>query len=155
MSTDTDLIKLYSGKILELTTAIPHLTRLEAPMATVKRRSPLCGSAVVVDLDVADGRVSAFGQDVKACALGQAAAAITGGAIIGRTLCEITSARDQLRAMLKSEGPTPEAPFDGFEVLSPAKEYRNRHASILLCIEAAVEAMEQATAGDNTTEFKQ
>ena len=44
MSDDTDLIKLYSGRILALAADIPHLGRLEAPDATVKRRSPLCGS---------------------------------------------------------------------------------------------------------------
>ena len=64
MTTDTDLIKLYSGRILALAADIPHLDRLDDPQATVKRRSPLCGSTVTVDLSVSDGRVSAFGQDV-------------------------------------------------------------------------------------------
>lgn len=144
MSNDTDLIKLYSGRILALASSIPHLGRLEAPMATVKKRSPLCGSAVTVDLNVQDGRISAFGQDVKACALGQAAAAVTGGAVIGCTLSQIEAARDGLRAMLKDQGPVPVAPFDGFEVLEPARDYKNRHASILLSIEATHEAMELA-----------
>jgi NifU-like protein involved in Fe-S cluster formation len=144
MPADSDLIKLYSNRILALTANIPFVTRLETPMATVKKRSPLCGSVVTVDLEAQGGRVSAFGQDVKACALGQAAAAITGGAIIGRTLAELTQGRDQLRAMLQTGGPVPDAPFDGFEVLEPARDYRNRHASILLCIEAATEAMAQA-----------
>ncbi len=148
MSGENDLIKLYSGKILALASDIPHLERLEAPMATVKKRSPLCGSAVTVDLSVENGQVSAFGQDVKACALGQAAAAVTGAAIIGRTLDEIEAARDSLRAMLKDGGPLPAAPFDGFAVLEPARDYRNRHASILLSLEAACEAMAQALRAD-------
>ncbi|MEL6566487.1 MAG: iron-sulfur cluster assembly scaffold protein [Pseudomonadota bacterium] len=144
MPADTDLIKLYSNRILALAADIPHHTRLDAPTATVKKRSPLCGSAVTVDITVADGRVSGFGQDVKACALGQAAAAVTGAAVIGRSYEELQAARDGLRAMLKSGGPVPPAPFDGFEVLEPARDYKNRHASILLCIEATTEAMEQA-----------
>ncbi len=144
MATDTDLIKLYSSRILALASDIPHAARLEAPDASVKKRSPLCGSTVVVDLSVEDGRVSDFGQDVRACALGQAAAAVTGGAVIGRNLPELIAARDALRAMLKEDGPVPPAPFDGFEVLLPARDYKNRHASILLSIEAATEAMEQA-----------
>ena len=148
MSTDTDLIKLYSGRILALASDIPHLERLEAPMATVKRRSPLCGSAVTVDICVEDGRVSAFGQDVKACALGQAAAAVTGQAVMGRNLAELTTARDQLRAMLKENGPVPSAPFGGFDLLEPARDYKNRHASILLSIEAACEAVETAMQSD-------
>jgi NifU-like protein involved in Fe-S cluster formation len=148
MSTETDLIKLYSGRILQLAAAIPHVGRLDAPMATVRKRSPLCGSAVTVDLNVRDGRISDFAQDVKACALGQAAAAVTGGAVIGRTLTEVETARDELRAMLKDGGPVPITPFDGFEVLEPARDYKNRHASILLSIEATAEAMQQALQSD-------
>ncbi|MFD1342350.1 iron-sulfur cluster assembly scaffold protein [Litorisediminicola beolgyonensis] len=144
MSGETDLIKLYSQRILELAADIPNTARLEAPDATVKKRSPLCGSTVTVDLSMQDGRVSAYGQDVKACALGQAAASVVGGAIVGRSRAEIMAARDALKAMLKEDGPTPPAPFDGLEVLRPAQAYKNRHASILLALDAAVEASETA-----------
>ena len=143
---DSDLIKLYSSRILALAADIPHLQRLDAPDATVKKRSPLCGSTVTVDVSVDGDRITAFGQDVKACALGQAAAAVTGHAIIGRSLPEVEQARDALRAMLKDNGPVPSAPFDGFEVLEPARDYKNRHASILLSLEAATEAMQHAMA---------
>ena len=141
MTGETDLIKLYSGRILSLAADIPHLGRLESPMATVKKRSPLCGSAITVDLSVKDDRVSHFAQDVKACALGQAAAAVAGAALIGCTLSDLEAGRDQLRSMLKDGGPIPLTPFQGFEVLEPARAYKNRHASILLSIEAACEAM--------------
>ncbi len=141
---DQDLIKLYSGRILELAAAIPHLGRLDAPQASVKKRSPLCGSTVTVDMDVESGRVSRFGQDVKACALGQASASVVGAAILGRTRAEVEQARDDLRAMLRSDGPPPAAPFDGLEVLRPARDYKNRHASILLSLEAAGEAFAKA-----------
>lgn len=144
MSADTDLMKLYSGRILALAADIPHTGRLEAPDVSVKKRSPLCGSAVTVDLKITDGRISAFAQDVKACALGQAAAAVTGSAILGRSLPEVEAARDGLRAMLKADGPVPTAPFEGFEVLLPARDFKNRHASILLAIEATAEAMSEA-----------
>ena len=141
---DSDMIKLYSGRILELAADIPHAGRLDGPQASVKKRSPLCGSSVIVDLAVENGRIKDFAQDVKACALGQASAAIVGGQVIGRTRSEIETARDELRAMLKSGGPVPSAPFDGYEVLEPARDYKNRHASILLSIEATAEAFAQA-----------
>lgn len=147
---DGDLVKLYSGRILELAADIPHLGRLAAPQASVKRRSPLCGSTVTVDLVVRDGRVAEFAQDVKACALGQAAASVLGRVVIGRTRREIEAARDALRAMLKAAGPVPAAPFDGFEVLIPARDYKNRHASILLAIEAAAEAMAEVEGSGGT-----
>lgn len=143
MTAENDLVKLYSDRILALATDIPHQARLEAPDASIKRRAPLCGSTVTVDVTMQDGKVAGYGQDVKACALGQAAAAVVGHAVIGTTADQIVAARDALRAMLKEDGPTPPAPFDGLEVLRPAKEYRNRHASILLTLEALSEAMEQ------------
>lgn len=148
MSGDSDLIKLYSARILALAADIPHLGRLEHPDATVKKRSPLCGSTVTVDVRVKDGRIVDFAQDVKACALGQAAASVVGSAIIGASRAQVEQARDQLRAMLKEGAAAPEAPFDGLEVLRPARDYKNRHASILLALEATAEAMEQAERAD-------
>lgn len=150
MPGETDLIKLYSGRILELAADIPLTDRLEAPQATVKKRSPLCGSTVTVDLAMEDGRVAAYGQDVKACALGQAAASVVGAGVIGRNAAELAAARDALRRMLKEDGPTPPAPFDGLEVLRPARAYKNRHASILLALEAAAEAAEKAQLASQT-----
>ena len=143
---DTDLVRLYSGRILALAADIPHLGRLPAPQGSARRRSPLCGSTLTADVVLKDGRVAEFAQEVRACALGQASAAIAGGAVIGRSLAELRAARDALAAMLKDGGPVPPAPFDGYEVLLPARDYRNRHASILLALEAAVEAAEQAGA---------
>lgn len=142
---ETDLIQLYSKRILALAADIPHAGRLEAPDGTARRRSPLCGSTVTMDLRIRDGRIVDLAQDVKACALGQASAAIAGAALVGRTRPEVERARDELRAML-SGGPVPAPPFEGYEVLMPARDYRNRHASILLALEAASEAFEKAEA---------
>ena len=143
MSSESDLIKLYSSRILALAADIPYLDRLEAPDATVKRRAPLCGSAITVDLRLSDGKIIGFGQDVKACALGQASASIVGSAILGRTYDEVETARNQLKSMLTDDGPVPSPPFDGLEVLIPARNFKNRHASILLALEATLEAMQQ------------
>ncbi|RKF15264.1 iron-sulfur cluster assembly scaffold protein [Roseovarius spongiae] len=142
MSGESDMIKLYSARILGLAADIPRLTRLEDPDATVKRRAPLCGSTVTVDLSLRDGLVADYGQEVKACALGQAAASVVGGAIVGCTEDQVRAARDSLKAMLKEGGPPPAPPFDALEVLQPARDYKNRHASILLSLDAAVEALD-------------
>jgi NifU-like protein involved in Fe-S cluster formation len=146
MSGADDLIKLYSQRILALAADIPHVGRLPAPQVSARKRSPLCGSTVTVDLTLEGGRIADFAQDVKACALGQAAAAVLGAQAIGRTRDEIAAARDQLAAMLKSGGPVPDAPFDGFEVLLPARDYKNRHASILLALDATLAAFDVAAA---------
>ena len=150
MSSDTDLIKLYSGQILVLAADIPFTDRLSNPQITVKERAPLCGSTVTVDL-VFDGdqdgkQVVEFGQDVKACALGQAAASVVASQIIGASCQQILTARQQLSDMLSENGPVPDAPFDGLKVLEPAKEYKNRHASILLSLTAITNAIKQIEA---------
>lgn len=144
MSGKDDLIKLYSQRILALAADIPHAERLAHPQVSARKRSPLCGSTVTVDLVLRDGRIAEFGQEVRACALGQAAASVVGANVLGRTREEVARAREQLSAMLKTEGPVPEAPFEGLEVLLPAREYKNRHASILLALDATLAAFDEA-----------
>lgn len=143
---DTDLVKLYSGRILALAADIPHLGRLPAPQGSAKKRSPLCGSTISVDVTLRDGKVAGFAQEVRACALGQASAAVLGEVVVGRTLPELQAARAALSAMLKEGGPVPAAPFAGYEVLIPARDYKNRHASILLALDATCEAVAAAQA---------
>lgn len=141
---DTDLINLYSGRILELACDIPLSDRLAAPQASSVKRAPLCGSKVTVDLVLQDGKISAFGQDVKACALGQAAASLMARHIIGRTYDEVRDAAQALRDLLDGAGPGPKAPFEGYNVLTPAAAFKNRHASIMLSFDATLDAMAQA-----------
>ena len=144
MSAETDMIKLYSTRILALASAIPHTARLIDPDGTARKRSPLCGSTVTVDVRIADGRIADYGQDVKACALGQAAASVVGAAIIGLDRTTIQKGRDALHSMLKDNGPVPSAPFDGLAVLEPARDYKNRHASIMLAFDATLAALDDA-----------
>ncbi len=138
-----DLMKLYSKRILALAAGIPRIGRLDGPDGGAMRRSPLCGSTVTVDVDVAGGRITDFAQDVKACALGQSSASVLGEQAIGRTRDEIVLGREQLHAMLKAGGPPPEAPFGALEALLPARDYKNRHASILLAWDATLAAMKE------------
>ena len=142
---DADLVKLYSGKILQLAGSIPHLGRLAHPGGSAKLRSPVCGSSIAVDVVVANGRITEFAQEVRACALGQAAASILGRVVIGRNRAEVAQARDEVSALLTTKGPTPQPPFDGFEVMRTASDYKNRHASVLLALNATVAAMDACT----------
>jgi len=144
MASETDLVNLYSGRILALAADIPRLGRLESPTSTARARSPQCGSTVTVDLVVADGVITDFAQDVRACALGQASASVLGRSVIGKRRSEVAAARDALSAMLTSDAPPPAAPFDALEVLLPARDFANRHASILLAFDATIDALEQA-----------
>ena len=99
---------LYSASILRLAANMPRAGRLAAPDASSEKVSRLCGSRVLVDLKLDGDQVCEFAQEVKACALGQAAAAVLGEHVLGARVDEIESARDQLRAMLKSGGSPPD-----------------------------------------------
>jgi len=142
---------LYSGKILKLAADMPRAGRLAAPDASSEKVAKLCGSKIIVDVRVDDGHVSDFAQDVRACALGQAAAAVLGAHVIGADLAEIEVARDALRAMLKDNGPPPVGRFSELSVLEVVKDYPARHASTLLAFEAAVEAVRAATKTQTAT----
>jgi len=135
---------LYSARVLTLAANMPHAGRLTAPQATSEKVSKLCGSRVLVDVAVDGGRVSAFAQEVKACALGQAAAAVLGAYVIGAEVEEIEQARDQLKAMLKSGAPPPKGRFAELALLEAVKDYPARHASTMLAFEAAAEAARRA-----------
>ena len=135
---------LYSARVLKLVANIPHTGRLADPDASAEKISKLCGSRILVDVKVKDGRVCDFAQEVRACALGQAAAAVLGAHVIGASVEEIEMARDALRAMLKTNGPAPDGRFSELSVLEAVKDYPARHASTMLAFEAAAEAARAA-----------
>lgn len=140
------LDEIYNQRILELAGNIPRLGRLAAPQATARAHSKLCGSTIIVDLAMEDGRVVDFAQDVKACALGQAAASLMAQHVIGATGAELRAVRDQVRAMLKANGTPPTGAWADIAVLEPVRDYKARHASTLLAFEATVDAVTQIEA---------
>ena len=140
--------ELYSARILRLAANMPHAGRLASPGASSEKVSRLCGSRVVVDVVMQDGRVAEFAQDVRACALGQAAAAILGEHVLGASVEELSAGREGLRAMLKGTGSPPQGRFADLAVLAQVRDFPARHASTLLAFEAAAEAATRAEAGD-------
>jgi len=135
---------LYNNRILRLAASIPFHERLAEPMASVEKRSPVCGSRVAVDVDLDDeGRVGAIGMLVRACALGQASASLMGAHAIGRTLAELETARDDLTAWLAGSRATP-PDWPGMDIFAPALPHSARHPSIRLGFEAVAEAARDA-----------
>lgn len=135
---------VYSAKILNYAGNIGRIGTLAAPDGAAKAHSKLCGSTVRVEVKTDGEVVTDFAQDVKACALGQASAAILANSVIGRTLPELEKGQAELRAMLKEDGPAPKAPFEELQFLEPVKAYRARHASTMLAFDAVVDAMRDA-----------
>jgi NifU-like protein involved in Fe-S cluster formation len=138
---------LYSARILGLAANLPHAGRLARADGTGERVARLCGSRAIVDVVLDDeGRITDFAQDIKACALGQAAAGVIGAAVIGATADEITTAAAALTAMLKAGGEGPEGRFEGLRVLRPVADYPQRHASTQVAMGALVDAVDMALA---------
>ena len=136
---------LYNMEILRLAASVADRPRLGAPDATVERRSPTCGSRVIVDISLdGEGRVSKFGQEVRACALGQASAVLLGAHVVGRDAEEIASAANALRDFLVGVRDDAGA-WPGLDVFAPARPHSARHASILLAFDAAAEAAHKAS----------
>ena len=133
--------ELYSREILRRTTQLEHVGHLAAPQATADKVAKLCGSTIHIELNMTDDTVSDFAQQVQACALGQAAAAIVSQHVVGATRAEVFAAREAMRAMLKGGDYNFPERFDELKILASVKDYPARHASTLLAIEATSEAI--------------
>lgn len=135
---------LYNTQILKLATSIPYQARLAQPQGTSERRSPICGSRVTVDVVLdSEGRIVELGQEVRACALGQASASLMGAHAVGRSLAELEEARDALTAFLAGTRDDPGG-WPGLDIFGPARAHSARHASIRLAFEAVAEATARA-----------
>lgn len=122
------------------------MPRLAEPDGTARKVSRVCGSAIEVDIKLADGRIAAYGADVNACALGQTSAAIVAEHVIGETPAQMRALRDQMAAMLKQDGAPPTGRWDDLKYLEPVRGFPARHASTLLVFDAVVDALDRAGA---------
>jgi NifU-like protein involved in Fe-S cluster formation len=111
----------------------------------------LCGSTIAVDVRLENGRVAEFGQLVKACLLGQAAASVMGREIVGSTPQELIEVGNTMRRMLKEGGDPPGGRWADLAVLQPVKDHKARHASTLLVFEAVERALADIEARSDAT----
>lgn len=136
-----ELDEIYNTRILELAGATTRNTRLANPDARAVAHSKLCGSTVSIELSLKDGRVSDYGQTVKACLLGQAASSVMAREIVGSTPEELHTVAAQMRAMLKENGAPPSGRWADLAILEPVRNYKARHASVLLVFDAVEQAL--------------
>jgi NifU-like protein involved in Fe-S cluster formation len=133
---------LYSREILRRTTQLMHVGHLTSPQGTSDKVAKLCGSTVHIEVCLHEGVVTDFAMQVKACALGQAAAAILSQHVVGAHVTEVVAARDALRKLLAGEEATFPERLSDLVILKSVKDFPARHASTLLALEATVEAIE-------------
>ena len=138
-------LDLYSDQILSLAAGIPLMERLTPSDMTITKRSQLCGSMVTVDVNMIQKIITDYSHDIKACALGQASASILATDIVGKTASQITEVRDAVFKMLNGSLYSLKI-FPQYQVLLPAREFKNRHESIMLSLDAAVEAIKKINA---------
>ncbi len=135
---------LYSIAILRLATSSAAFPRLDRPATTVERRSTACGGRITVDVRLdADGRVAAYGHEVRACALGQASATLLARHIIGLDRAELASASVVLAQWLAVADTAP-PDWPNIELLERARDYPARHSAVRLAFEAAADAAARA-----------
>ena len=135
---------LYTVEILRLAASIPHLDRLEDAQGQAEVRSPICGSMVVVDVNLDEqGRVAELGQQVTACAFGQASASLMGAHALGREAAEVSQALSAFASWLDGTRADP-GDWPGLDALRPARSRRARHGAMLLPFRALLAAIEAA-----------
>lgn len=135
---------LYTIEILRLAGSLPDPAHLERVDGAAQLRSPACGSTVRTEVRIEDGVVAALSQQVRACAFGQAAAALVARHAVGRS-------RDEVAVMLAglSEwlvGDRDEPGGWGLEALAPARPRTSRHGAIVLPLRALLAAIEDSGA---------
>ncbi|MCW2394462.1 MULTISPECIES: iron-sulfur cluster assembly scaffold protein [unclassified Sphingobium] len=135
---------LYSMDVLRRAAGISAYPPLDQADFVEERRSPTCGSRVSVSLRVDEaGRITAFGVDAKACALGQAASAILAAQAVGADHATIESVSEAWRGYLAGEQDAlPDWP--DLALLAAGRDYPARHPSMRLAFEATAAALARA-----------
>lgn len=135
---------LYSPAVLRLAADAHGAGPLRADDVAITCVNPTCGDRIDVALALSAGTISRFVYHTGACLICQASASALGASIVGKTSQQIEGLRAGLRAMLKSGGAPPPAPFTAFAALAPVAYEKSRHACVLLPLDAAAEALERA-----------
>jgi NifU-like protein involved in Fe-S cluster formation len=143
MSEAAKIKALYNTRIMQFAEDIPRQGRLDDPDATASVRSPLCGSRITVDIKVSDGVITEYAHVVRACTLGQAAASITARHVVGTSVSAFHRIAAAMRAMLKDGQNLPEDTWEDLQVLTPVRDFKSRHGSVLLSFDAVEKALAQ------------
>jgi NifU-like protein involved in Fe-S cluster formation len=132
--------RLYTPELLALAVELAKWPRLGDAVLHGEARSPTCGSTLAMDLALDEGgRIERLGMAVRACAVGQASAAIFARSAERHGPEDIAQTLAQLEAWLAGEGALPAWP--GLAPIEPARAYPARHGAMLLPWKAALAAL--------------
>ena len=131
---------LYTPEVLSLATALADWPLSDDLPLRGEARSRSCGSSLIIGLAVdREGRIERLGLSARACAIGQAAAAIFSGSARGETASTLAESEAAIAAWLAGEGAMPAWP--GLSAIAAAAAYPGRHGAILLPWKAARTAL--------------
>lgn len=132
--------RLYTPELLALTLRLAEHPWLDPYLRSGEARSKSCGSTLAMGIDTDDGgTITRIGLRARACAVGQASAAIFADAAIGRGAEEIATAHRAMTQWLTGEGGLPDWP--GIAAIEAARAYPARHGAMMLPWEAALAAL--------------
>ncbi|MGG7518488.1 iron-sulfur cluster assembly scaffold protein [Allorhizobium undicola] len=140
---------IYNSKILEFAGNVTRIGPLPQADASAEKHSRLCGSRLTAHVKAEGGIVTDFAHELRACALGQAAASVMARCVVGASFSEVRKARADMLSMLKEGGEGPDGRFEDMRYLKPVKDYPARHASTMLTFEAVVDCLDQIEAKDH------
>lgn len=137
--------KLYTPDLLALTVELAGWPAMENLPLHGEARSVTCGSTLAIDIATdTHGSIDSFGLRVRACAVGQASAAIFARHAKGRDLAELIATYDRIEGWLDGEAPLPDWP--DMQMIASARDFPARHGAIILPWKAAISALSSTPA---------
>ena len=133
---------LYRKELLRLAADAAGAGRLEAPHGSATAHNPACGDRITVDLRLEDGHITALAHHTQACVLTQASAAVLASEGLGQDRAGLEALAAAVTAMLERGTPLPP-----YAALDGARDHPGRHRCVLLPIEAALSAFQDAEPG--------
>jgi NifU-like protein involved in Fe-S cluster formation len=137
---------LYRREILRLAADATGAGHLPQPDATATLHNPACGDRVTVELALEGGRITNLAHTARACVLTQASAALLANVAPNRSQAGLTDLATGIREFLRG-APEPASRLEGYEVFEGLRDHAGRHACVLLPLEAALRALEDAKPG--------
>lgn len=132
--------KLYTPRLLGLAASLYNHPFDEFAPYIGEAQSRICGSTISASITCdTNGNIDRIGLAVKACAIGQASAAILAGDAVGRSPKDIAQMYDEIERWLEGTGPLPRWP--GFDALEPALPHKGRHGALVIPWTAANQAL--------------
>ncbi|APE28760.1 iron-sulfur cluster assembly scaffold protein [Aurantiacibacter gangjinensis] len=132
--------RLYTPQMLSAAVGLADYPPIDNACLRGCARASTCGSTLDMDIVLDDDRtIERVGMKVRACAVGQAAAAIFARDAEGRSQSDVQKAHDALEAWLDDENAMPDWP--GLDLIAPAHAFPARHGAMLLPWKAALDAL--------------